>query len=117
MRSRIRAVPLLLGVLLSVALSAGDVIGQQLVNANGDSLGTVERLVMVNNEHYVVLGQDSPLSDGQGGVVLPLEHISIIGGQLVMRGMTEADLTELQGFDGSGAEDVGADQQVEIGTR
>ena len=97
--------------------AAGDVIGQQLVNANGDSLGTVERLVMVNNEHYVVLGQDSPLSDGQGGVVLPLEHISIIGGQLVMRGMTEADLTELQGFDGSGAEDVGADQQVEIGTR
>ncbi|HEV7276498.1 MAG TPA: hypothetical protein VGN80_09445 [Devosiaceae bacterium] len=94
-----------------------DVIGQQLVNINGDNLGTVERLVMVDNQYYVVLGEDSPLSDGQGGVVLPLEHISFIGGQLVMRGMTEAQLTELQNFDGSGAQDVTPEQQVEIGTR
>lgn len=97
--------------------ASNDVIGQQLVNINGDNLGTVERLVMVGNQYYVVLGDDSPLSDGQSGVVLPLEHISFIGGQLVMRGMTEAQLTELQSFDGSGAQDVPADQEVEIGTR
>lgn len=95
-----------------------EVIGQQLVNVNDENLGTVERVVVVENRNYVVLGADSPLSDdGQAGVVLPLEHISFVEGRLVMRGMTEAELTELQDFEGSGAQDVPEDQQVEIGTR
>jgi ribosomal 30S subunit maturation factor RimM len=99
------------------AYAATDIIGQPLVNARGESLGTVERVVTVDGRNYVVLGADSPLSDGQGGVVLPLEHVSLIEGQLTFRGLTQQELEQLQQFDGTGAQDLGADQQIEIGTR
>lgn len=97
--------------------AVADLVGKQLVNAEGTDLGRVEGVVEASGQRYLVLGADSVLSDGQASVVLPLEKISFDADRLVFLGMTEQELAELQQYDGSAAEPVPDDQQIEIATR
>lgn len=92
-----------------------DLIGQTLLNAEDTNLGTIEGVVRAGQNMYVVLSGDSPLARGDRRVVLPLNNVSRIGDQLVLRGLTDQELSELSNYDATQAQYVGEEEQVEIG--
>ena len=98
-------------------MPASALIGQPLVNARGAALGNVESIVRVGDAPYVVLASDSPLARDNRGVVLPLNNISLISNQMTLRGLTDEELAQLQGYDGTQAQAVGNDEQVQVGQR
>lgn len=98
------------------AMSASELIGREIVNLQGDELGEVERVVAMKQRAYVVLSHGGFFGLGEREVALPLDRISSVRGddQLVMRGLSEADLDELPRFDMNRAQRYGPDQQVQI---
>ncbi|GHA18450.1 hypothetical protein GCM10007989_12190 [Devosia pacifica] len=94
-----------------------DVIGQDLYNAEDTMLGTVERMVSAGDTDYVVLGPDSRIGDGQGGVVLPVDNIIVMDDRLVLVSMTDQDISDLANYDPSMAQELTTEDEVEMGTR
>jgi len=91
-------------------------IGQQVVNADETNLGTVEGAVRVGSDEYVVLGTDSPIARDNRAVVLPLQNVSMVNNRLVFRGLTDQELAQLGQYNGSNAQPVGNDEQVQLNT-
>ncbi|WP_127144571.1 PRC-barrel domain-containing protein [Pelagibacterium montanilacus] len=96
--------------------SVADIVDRDVINAEGQELGTVDRLVMVEGRAYTVLAHGGFLGMGEEEVALPLDSMSVVDGQLVMRGMTQQDIDALPEFEGDAAQQIDTDQQVEIGT-
>ncbi len=97
--------------------AAADLIGQEIVNQEDVALGTIETLVEAGDQRYIVLGSDSVLGNGESGVVLPLANVQMVEDRLVLRGLTEDEYAALQQYDGSNAEEIAADQTIEVATR
>jgi hypothetical protein len=98
-------------------VSPQDLIGKRLVNADGVELGTVEFLVEAEGTQYIVLARDSILSDGQAGVVLPIENIVMEEDRLMLRGLSEQEMAELQNYDDSQAREIEQGTQIQVATR
>tara|TARA_R110002020_G_scaffold278358_1_gene493779 strand:- start:1051 stop:2304 length:1254 start_codon:yes stop_codon:yes gene_type:complete len=95
---------------------ASDMIGQQIVNAQGEELGTVDRLVTTGSRNYVILAEGGFLGMGEREVALPLDSMSVSEGRLLMRGMTDEDIEAMPEFDSAGAQEIDGGQTVEIAT-
>jgi hypothetical protein len=98
-------------------VSPQDLIGKQVVNADGVELGTVEFLVEAEGTQYIVLASDSILSDGQAGVVLPIENIVMEEDRLMLRGLSDQEMAELQNYDDSQAREIEQGTQIQVATR
>jgi hypothetical protein len=98
-------------------VSPQELIGKTLVNADGTHLGTVESLIEANGKQYIVLAADTVLGDGQTGVVLPIENIVMDQDQLLLRGLTEQELADLQAYDPSAAQPIAEGTQIQIASR
>ncbi len=96
--------------------NVADLVGQTVVNGQGQELGTVERVVDRNGRDYVVLARGGLLGFGEREVGLPLDSISVVDGRLLMRGLSEQDLQEMPEFTSQGAREYGQSDRVEIGT-
>ncbi|MHA6297680.1 PRC-barrel domain-containing protein [Devosia sp. CAU 1758] len=94
--------------------NVADLTGRELHNARGDELGTVDRVVNSANRQYLVLAEGGFLGFGEREVAIPLDSVSVMDGQLVMRGMTQQDIDAMPAFDSQNAEPI--DGQVQIGT-
>ncbi|HEV7291257.1 MAG TPA: PRC-barrel domain-containing protein [Devosia sp.] len=95
--------------------NASDLAGRNLTTANGQALGSVDRVVDQGGTYYVVVTDGSAFGM-QGEAGLPLENISVQNGELVFRGLTEQQLGTVTEFDPAGAQPLGATDRVEIGT-
>lgn len=95
---------------------ASDVMGQRITNAQGQELGTVDRVVLVGDRYFVILAEGGFLGIGEREVALPLDSMSVVGGGLLMRGMTDADIAAMPEFDSAGAQQVDGAQSVDIAT-
>ena len=87
---------------------ASDMIGQEIVNAQGETLGTVDRLVTTGTREYVVLAEGGFLGLGEREVALPLDSMSVSEGRLLMRGMSDEDIEAMPEFDSAGAQELTA---------
>ena len=96
---------------------AGDLQGLDLWNSRDQRLGTIDRVVLVDNRHHVVLTDGQLLGLGDQEVAIPLDTVSVIDGVLVLRGMSQEDINALSGIDSQNAETLGNDDRVEIGTQ
>ncbi|MBB4051588.1 hypothetical protein GGR20_001224 [Devosia subaequoris] len=94
--------------------NVADLEGRDLRNARGIELGTVDRVILLGNRHYLVLAEGTFLGFGEREVSIPLETVSVIDGRLVMRGMTQQDIDAMPNIDSQNAEPV--DGRVQIGT-
>jgi len=92
-------------------------VGQPVSNWKGDNLGTVDRIATDGTRQFIVLAPDTPLGDGQKGVILPLETLSFADGKLVMRGMTNKQITDLASVDTTKLKDIQQGQQLNVATR
>lgn len=100
-----------------VSSQVGDLVDRDVVNARGQELGSVERLVMRNDRAYVVLSHGGFLGLGEREVALPLDRLSLSPqgrDELVVRGLSEADMDELPRFDMNTARPIGSTQSVDI---
>lgn len=95
---------------------ASDIIGQQITNAQGQELGTVERVVLIGDRHFVILAEGGFLGISEREVALPVDSMSVAGGGLLMGGMTDADIAAMPEFDSAGAQPLDGAQQVDIAT-
>ncbi len=94
--------------------NVADLEGRDLRNARGIELGTVDRVILLGNRHYLVLAEGTFLGFGEREISIPLETVSVIDGRLVMRGMAQQDIDAMPNIDSQNAETV--DGRVQIGT-
>lgn len=100
----------------TAAVPVSEIIDRDLVNARGDELGTVEKVIRSNDRIYVVLSHGGFLGLGEDEVALPLDRISALRGddELVLRGMTEEDIEQLPEVDADAGQELGSGQEVRI---
>jgi hypothetical protein len=99
------------------SIQVSQIVDKDIVNRQGEEIGSVERVVTRNDRHYVVLSQGGVLGLGDREVALPLDRLSTSAenqDQLILLGMTEDDLAELPEFDMNAAQEVQPNQSVEI---
>jgi hypothetical protein len=96
---------------------ANALMGKQVVNWEGQNLGTVERLMAAGDQQYIVLAPDTPLGDGQRGVMLPLTNITMEGEQLILRGMTQQEIDQLGQIDPQSLQPIEQNAEVNVATR
>ncbi|UUP18337.1 PRC-barrel domain-containing protein [Nitratireductor thuwali] len=100
----------------TASVPVSEIVDRDLVNARGDELGTVERVIRSNDRLYVVLSHGGFLGLGEDEVALPLDRISALrgGDELVLRGMTEEDIEQLPEVDADADQELGSGQEVRI---
>lgn len=95
---------------------AGDLEGRDVRNAQDQPLGTVDRVVLYNDRHYLVLADGEVVGIAEREVAIPLETVSVIDGGLVLRGMSEQDIQQMPDVSGQNTEQLTGQDRVEIGT-
>ncbi|WP_052340812.1 PRC-barrel domain-containing protein [Salinarimonas rosea] len=91
--------------------------GETVYNFRGQELGDVERIVATPNDDFlVVIGAGGFLGLGEDTVALPLDRLSMRGDQLMVRGITEADIEGMQDYEARypNAQPLGADEDVDL---
>lgn len=92
-----------------------EIIGNTVVNRQGENLGTVEALVRRGNRDFVVISHGGFLGFGDSTVAIPVQRISVAQqGRIVVRGLSEQELDELVAFDMSSAQVLGAADTINI---
>lgn len=92
--------------------------GQTVYNFRGQELGDVERIVATpDGEFLVVIGAGGFLGLGEDTVALPLQRLSMRGDELMVRGITESDIENMQDYENRypNSQRVGAGEEVDIG--
>jgi sporulation protein YlmC with PRC-barrel domain len=91
--------------------------GQTVYNYRGQELGDIERVVATpNDEFLVVIGAGGFLGMAEDEVALPLQRLSMRGDQLMIRGVTEADIEGMQDYETRypDAQELGTGEEVEV---
>lgn len=93
-----------------------ELVDREIVNARGDQLGQVERVVANGNRTYLILAEGGFLGMGAREVALPLDRVSSIRGddQLVLQGLSEEDLEAMPRWNADSGQELGDEAEVEI---
>lgn len=93
-----------------------DLIDREVVDSEGDDVGTVERVVEANGEHYFVLSDGGFLGLGESEVGIPADAISVHSDleELVVQGMMEEDVDDLEEFDVDSADPLDDGDRIDL---
>ncbi|MGP9821572.1 PRC-barrel domain-containing protein [Salinarimonas sp. NSM] len=73
-----------------------EIEGETVYNYRGEEIGDVDRIVMTPNEDFlVVISTGGFLGMGEDEAAFPLDRISMQGDQLLIRGVTEEDIEQM----------------------
>ena len=81
-------------------MTVGDLAGMDVRNARGEELGEVDRVVRNGNDTYVVVAHGGwffGLNDKE--IALPVGDVTIRGDEVVLRGLTEAQIEAMPDYD------------------
>lgn len=99
-------------------LTVGALIGYEVAGENGEIIGEVDNVVLVNGEEMAVVGIGGFLGLGEHDVALPLSDLHSSAaeeGLLEADGYTKAQLEAMAEFDPESAEEVTEDSPVMLG--
>lgn len=102
------------GDMATEVFMVSDLEGRDVVNMQGEDLGEVGRVVSNNGQTYLVVEHGGFLGIGDEEYALPVERVLISGDNVILEGLTEAELEAMPEYDESAEEALGADDQVEI---
>ncbi len=91
-----------------------DLEGRDVVNMQGEDLGEVGRVVSNNGRTYIVVEHGGFLGIGDEEYVLPVERVMISGDNVILEGLSEAELEAMPEYDESAEEALGADDRIEM---
>ena len=81
-------------------MPASRLLRMNVVNANNNTLGDVEHVMMgAGNKPYVVIGHGGFLGMGEKQVALPLANMMVRDGKLIMQGMTDDQIKAMPAWD------------------
>ncbi|MEM7566897.1 MAG: PRC-barrel domain-containing protein, partial [Pseudomonadota bacterium] len=92
-----------------------DILSMDLIGAEGEEIGDVERVISQNGELFVVVGNGGFLGLGEKQVALPLADMTMRDGELYTRAYTEDEVEEMAEFDMTNVDELPMDQTAEIG--
>lgn len=90
-------------------MAVADIVGLDVWSADGEAVGEIDYVIMVDNQYEAVIGIGGFLGLGEYTVALPLENFAMMDGALKLDAATEAELeampeideSELEALDGS----------------
>lgn len=96
-------------------MTVGDLMDMQIVTEDGEGLGNPEAIVEIDGEPNLVLSSGGFLGLGGKQVPVPLSRATQQGEELVIDGLTDADIEAANDFEYDSNLEMGEDQQVQIG--
>jgi ribosomal 30S subunit maturation factor RimM len=94
-------------------MTVGDILGMQVIGANGNDVGEIDYVYQNANGYMAVIGIGGFLGLGEHTVALPLGDFTMNGdGQLVLDGRTEEELEAMQEIDESELEGLPNDHVI-----
>ena len=82
-------------------MPASEIVGLGIVNDQDESLGSVNDLILMteNQQVYVVLASGGFLGIGEKWTLFPLADFEMGDGELILRGFTSEQISQLPDFD------------------
>lgn len=99
-------------------LTAGTLVGYEVAAEDGEIIGEVDNVVMVNGSEMAVVGIGGFLGLGEHDVALPLTDLATDASdetKLKAAGYTKAQLEAMAEFDPEAAEEISDDEPVMLG--
>ncbi|QOL81006.1 PRC-barrel domain-containing protein [Pseudooceanicola spongiae] len=98
-----------------MTMTADDLEGYSVKTTNGDVIGEVDNVVLVNGNAMAVVGIGGFLGLGEHDVALPLSELTFDGTDVWAEGYTKAELEAMAEFDKDSATEVNDDEPVLLG--
>ena len=96
-------------------MSIGDIEGMDVVNARDEELGVVDRVVKNGNDTYVIIGHGGwffGLNDKE--VAFPVDDVVISNDQLLLKGLSEEQISAMPDYDYDSEVALTGDESVEL---
>ena len=96
--------------------TVGELIGQDLTNAYGESIGEIDDIVQIRGETMAVVGVGGFLGFGERDIALPITELSLRDRHIAARGYTLDQLKSMEDFRAELAEPLETDTMVAFGS-
>jgi len=99
----------------SAAMTVEELDGLDVINGRGETLGNVERVVRNGTDTYLIVehgGWFFGLNDKE--VAFPIDNVMVRGDNVILRGMTEAQIEAMPDYDYDNEINLGGDERVEL---
>lgn len=98
-----------------MTMSAADLQGYTVKSSNGDDIGDIDNVVLINGNTMAVVGIGGFLGLGEHEVALPLSELTFDGTEVWAEGYTKAELESMAEFDAENATEINDDEPVMLG--
>jgi sporulation protein YlmC with PRC-barrel domain len=96
-------------------VQASQLLNKQVVNRDGDRLGTITAIRRQGNEAFVVIDHGGVLSLQQTEFLVPSERLALDGqGRVMLMGLTQRDFSAIPRMELTAGQEVSAEQTVRI---
>ncbi|KAA2313141.1 hypothetical protein DL237_15435 [Pseudooceanicola sediminis] len=98
-----------------MTMTAEDLEGYSVKTTNGDDIGEIDSVVLINGNAMAVVGIGGFLGLGEHDVALPLSDLTFDGTDVWAEGYTKSELEAMAEFDDDNATEVNDDEPVMLG--
>lgn len=93
-----------------------DITGRDVVTADGEEVGEIDRIVVINDEPYVIFKRGGFFGLGSDDVAVPAAQIEIRGEELVLTGIDSEEFEAMAEFEADTESELAAEDTVRIGS-
>ncbi|QPM89091.1 PRC-barrel domain-containing protein [Pseudooceanicola algae] len=103
------------GAVMPSTITAGSLIGTDVKSGDGETIGEIDNVVLVDGKEMAIVGIGGFLGLGEHDVAMPLEALSWSGEELQAGAYTKAELEAMAEFDPEASEEINSDEPVMLG--
>jgi hypothetical protein len=95
-------------------MTVGDLLVMEVVDVNGEGLGSPDAFIETGNGVAMVVSTGGFLGLGDTQVAIPMDHVSIQNGAIVLQTMTEEEIENSRDIDFQNGAELDAETQVRL---
>ena len=103
------------GAATGAVITVGKLVGQEVLGANGEEIGSIERVIRMDGRTYAVVEHGGFLGLGDTDIPLPLTELRMDGDRLIATTMTEERAEQMQANDIERGEALPRGEAVRLG--